>query len=75
MGAVVAIGSPDRIAGFALTGVLLRVATDDGAAQRAWDELDGDVSLVILTVDAARAVGPAVAAPHPAGPLTVVLPA
>ncbi len=60
MGRVVAIGTEPDIRGFALAGVMLCPAADDAAARRAWSELAPDVTLVILSAEAARAVGDAV---------------
>lgn len=69
---VVAIGSADLVAGFGLAGVRVHVAADARAARRAWTGLGTDVAVVILTPEAARAVGEERLAA--AGALAVVMP-
>jgi vacuolar-type H+-ATPase subunit F/Vma7 len=58
MTAVVAIGESSRLAGFALAGVDVRDAGDEEAVRAAWNALDGDVGLLILTPQAEAAPGP-----------------
>ncbi|MFF7408986.1 MULTISPECIES: V-type ATP synthase subunit F [Streptomyces] len=72
MGTVVALGERARTSGFALAGVLVRPAEEPDGVRAAWEELPGDIALVILTQAAAAALGPDVlTAPMP---LTVVMP-
>jgi vacuolar-type H+-ATPase subunit F/Vma7 len=47
----VAIGSDVRLAGFALAGVEVVAAGDDGAVTRTLEDLPADVALVILDRD------------------------
>jgi vacuolar-type H+-ATPase subunit F/Vma7 len=68
-GAVVAIGDPAVLAGYALAGVRLAVAHTPVEARLAWQGIGADVGLVLLTA----AVAPAVDADD-GGPLTVVMP-
>lgn len=49
MSRVVAIGEEQRVSGFALAGVSVMVAAEENAARAAWEALDADVGLVILT--------------------------
>ncbi|UKY47919.1 hypothetical protein [Streptomyces inhibens] len=72
MGTVVAIGEGVKTSGFALAGVIVRPAEAPDSVRAVWQELPGDVALVILTPAAAVALGPgALNAPQP---LTVVMP-
>lgn len=57
MSGVVAIGARRRLAGFALAGVEVRDAQTDAEVHRELDALGPDVGLVILTPDAAAALG------------------
>jgi vacuolar-type H+-ATPase subunit F/Vma7 len=52
MSAVVAIGDPRRVTGFALSGVLVLPTADARSAQAAWDALPADTALVIFSPDA-----------------------
>ncbi|MGI5441046.1 V-type ATP synthase subunit F [Streptomyces shenzhenensis] len=74
MSTVAAIGARAGVCGLALAGVDVLVAEDPDAVRRAWEVLAGTVGLVILTAEAARALGDAATAPDPARPLTVVMP-
>jgi vacuolar-type H+-ATPase subunit F/Vma7 len=56
MSTVVAIGEEQRVRGFALAGVSVMAVTDESAARAAWEALDGDVGLVILTPAAAQSL-------------------
>lgn len=56
MGAIAAIGSRPRVQGFALAGALVVAAETPDAVRSAWDGLDTDVVLVILTPSAAAAL-------------------
>jgi vacuolar-type H+-ATPase subunit F/Vma7 len=71
-GAVVAIGDPARLAGYALAGVRVLPARTPSEASAAWRGMSGEVGLVLLTAAAAEAVGAGRQAPD--GPLTVVMP-
>ncbi|BFV55356.1 hypothetical protein KCMC57_up04600 [Kitasatospora sp. CMC57] len=72
MGAVAAIGERTRVAGLALAGVVVLVAERPEEVRRAWAGLPEGAELVILTPDAARAVGRELE--EGARPLTVVMP-
>lgn len=54
MSGIVAIGGEIELAGYALAGVEIVVADDAESVQRAWNELGGDVGLVLLTAQARR---------------------
>ena len=76
MGTVVAIGEAAAVMGFALAGARVIAAATPAAVAEAWRSLDDDVSLVILTPAADRAVRAqreAGTGPH-VSPLTVVTP-
>ncbi|EST36501.1 V-type ATP synthase subunit F [Streptomyces roseochromogenus] len=74
MGTVAAIGAWTSVCGLALAGVEVRVAEDPEAVRRAWRELPGTAALVILTAEAAEALGTETMTPGPSRPLTVVTP-
>ncbi|WP_432826552.1 V-type ATP synthase subunit F [Dactylosporangium sp. CA-092794] len=57
-GAVVAIGDPARLRGYALAGVTVVPATSPAGARAAWRALGADVAVVVLTRPAAAAIGP-----------------
>jgi vacuolar-type H+-ATPase subunit F/Vma7 len=54
---VAVVGEQVRVQGFALAGAQVLVAEDAQAARAAWDALDGDVAVVVLTARAAEALG------------------
>jgi len=54
MSRVAAIGEEQRVRGFALAGVDVMTAVDETAARAAWEALDADIGLVILTPAAAH---------------------
>ena len=54
---VVAIGEPERTRGYALAGVEVIGAGDAVAALQAWQQLEDDVGLVLLTRSARAALG------------------
>jgi vacuolar-type H+-ATPase subunit F/Vma7 len=54
MSRIAAIGEEQRVRGFALAGVVVAAVADETAARNAWEALDDDVGLVILTPTAAR---------------------
>jgi vacuolar-type H+-ATPase subunit F/Vma7 len=56
MSDIVVIGAESLIRGYGLAGAALMPAADADAVRRAWRTLPGDVALVILTADAARAL-------------------
>lgn len=56
MGRIAAIGTGPRVEGFALAGALALTAETPDAVRGAWDGLDPDVVLVILTPSAAAAL-------------------
>ncbi|WP_317440839.1 V-type ATP synthase subunit F [Streptomyces collinus] len=74
MGTVAAIGARTSVYGLALAGVDVLVAQDPDAVRRAWRTLPSAVGLVILTAEAADALGSAAMAPAEGRPLTVVMP-
>jgi len=53
MGLVVALGEAVRVGGFALAGATVLVAENPEAVCRAWASLPHDVSVVVLTPQAA----------------------
>jgi len=55
-GGVVAIGEAARLQGFALAGVAVRAAEDDGAANAELDRVERHVGLLILTPRAGHAL-------------------
>jgi vacuolar-type H+-ATPase subunit F/Vma7 len=72
MSTVVALGNDDRLDGFALAGAtIVRAGTDDELVA-AWERLDADVGLLILTSDAATALASVLG--HRPDILTTVLP-
>ncbi|MFH8520419.1 hypothetical protein ACH4CE_36215 [Streptomyces gelaticus] len=73
MGTVTAIGARIGVCGLALAGVDVVVAEDSDAVRRAWRALPGTTGLVILTAEAAEALGTEATAPGPSRPLTVVM--
>lgn len=56
MSRIAAIGSARRIAGFALAGVDVHPSESAEDAQAAWEELEPDVGLLVLTPEAAAAL-------------------
>jgi len=74
MGTVAAIGARVGVDGLALAGVDVLVAEDPDAVRRAWRSLPDTIALVLLTAEAAEALGAEATAPAPARPLTVVMP-
>ena len=70
---VVAIGDADHIEGFALAGVIVKIAAEPDAVREAWEQLGDDVGLVILGAAAADVLGEARGGRH--GLLSVVMPA
>ncbi|MGW3151838.1 V-type ATP synthase subunit F [Streptomyces sp. NPDC001177] len=74
MGTVAAIGARTSVCGLALAGVEVLVAEGPDAVRRTWQTLPGTVGLVILTSEAAEALGAGAMAPAPSRPLTVVIP-
>lgn len=69
---VVAIGAQPLIAGFALAGVRMSPAADAAEVRAAWRTASVQAAVVILTADAADALGGDRTAPS--APLTVVMP-
>jgi vacuolar-type H+-ATPase subunit F/Vma7 len=58
---IAAIGEERRVRGFALAGVTVLAAAEETAARAAWEALDADVGLVILTPRAAQGLRPELA--------------
>jgi vacuolar-type H+-ATPase subunit F/Vma7 len=72
MGRVAVIGERTQVDGYALAGAVVLGAETDEEVGSAWDNLPGDVDVVILTARAARCLGS-----RRGGrllPLTVVMP-
>jgi vacuolar-type H+-ATPase subunit F/Vma7 len=67
-----AIGAESRVRGYELAGLLVLVAEDPEDVRALWRDLPADVAMVILTRQAAEALGDDAAAR--AAPLTAVLP-
>ncbi|MFJ5032469.1 hypothetical protein ACIQB5_31165 [Streptomyces sp. NPDC088560] len=74
MGTVAAIGAWTCVCGLALAGVDVHVAEDAEAVRQAWRGLPSTAGLVILTAEAAEALGAETIGPAPSRPLTVVMP-
>jgi vacuolar-type H+-ATPase subunit F/Vma7 len=72
VGAVVVIGEPALVAGYAMAGATTMPAQDAAEVHRAWQSLPSGVTLVILTAAAAAALAGRLSE---AGPLTAVMPA
>ncbi len=72
MNTIVAIGATHGLEGFALAGVKVIAAGTDTDVAHAWALLDDDVGLVILSPEAADALGAALTERHDM--LTVVMP-
>ena len=58
MNTVVAIGESHELQGFALVGATVVIAATGADAVDAWQQLDGDVQLLILSPMAARHIEP-----------------
>lgn len=71
MGSVIAVGSSVQVGGWALAGVDVRPAETPKQAISVWDDLPGDVGLLIVTAEVAEATA---GRPTPPGALTVVVP-
>ncbi len=71
--AVAAIGSGTRIAGFALAGVTVLVATTPDRVVELWDRTAPEAALVLLTQEAAAALSDRLERVD--APLWVVIPA
>ncbi len=71
-GVIVALGARRDVDAFSLAGVEVRAAEDAAAVRAAWAALGDEVGLVLLTADAAEALGNVIDAT--ASPLTAVLP-
>ena len=69
MGAVVVLGEPTLVVGYALAGATVIPASEPAEVRRAWADLPPDTTLVILTEAAARALPD-----KPVGPLIAVMP-
>jgi vacuolar-type H+-ATPase subunit F/Vma7 len=72
MGEVAAIGAAYRVEGFGLAGVRVRPAEEPADVRAAWQDLPATVAVVVLTRDAAAALGDLREAPG--APLAVVMP-
>jgi len=69
---VAVIGEHSLTAGFALAGAVVVASESAAAARSAWDGLPADVAVVILTAQAAAAIG--AERYRPGRPLTVEAP-
>ena len=56
MSTIAAIGEAGRVEAFVLGGVEVHAADDDGAVRDAWQRLDEDVAVLIVTSRAQRAL-------------------
>jgi vacuolar-type H+-ATPase subunit F/Vma7 len=72
VGAVIVIGEPALVAGYAMAGVTTMPAQGPDEVRRAWESLPSGTTLVILTAAAADALGGQLSG---ADPLTAVMPA
>ncbi len=70
--AVVGIGDPVPLRGYALTGLAIRPAQTPAQVRAAWDALPAGTELVVLTPEAAAILGDRTT--DPAAPLIAVLP-
>jgi vacuolar-type H+-ATPase subunit F/Vma7 len=60
MGTYAVIGESARVAGFALGGATVITATTPDDVRRAWSTLPAEVGVVVLTPEAAVALGPGI---------------
>lgn len=58
MGLLVVLGEAARVATFALGGATVIPAEDPDGVRREWEALPDDVAVVVLTDQAAAALGP-----------------
>ncbi|HTX96931.1 MAG TPA: hypothetical protein VME67_20025 [Mycobacterium sp.] len=72
MGAIVVIGEPAFVAGYAMAGATTMPARGPDEVRRAWQSLPSGTALVILTAAAADVLGGLLSE---AGPVTAVMPA
>jgi vacuolar-type H+-ATPase subunit F/Vma7 len=72
VGAVVAIGEPALVAGYAMAGVTTVAAQGPDEVCREWESLPSGTTLVILTAAAAAALNGRLSGTEP---LTAVMPA
>ena len=56
MSRIVGIGRGTRLAGYALAGVEVVDAADPDLVRRAWEQVESDVGLVLLTAEARHAL-------------------
>lgn len=59
MSRIVVLGDPIWIGGFSLAGATVIPATDPDAVRAAWGDLPDDTGVLVLTVEAAEALGEA----------------
>jgi len=71
VGAVVVVGEPALVAGYALAGATVMPAHGPAEVRRAWDDLPAETTLVILTETAAAQLAGRLAG---AAPLIAVMP-
>ncbi|WP_084125573.1 V-type ATP synthase subunit F [Demequina sp. NBRC 110054] len=71
-GVVVALGERRVVGAFALAGARVTSAEDPDQVRAAWDALGPDVGLVLVTTEAAAALGEAIDTID--APLTAVIP-
>ena len=53
VGSVAVLGERSRVQGFALAGAIVSIADDEDAVRSAWRGLASDVTVVVLTPEAA----------------------
>lgn len=59
MSRLVVIGDPVWVEGFVLAGATVLPATDPDGVRAAWDGLPEDAAVLVMTADAAEALGDA----------------
>jgi vacuolar-type H+-ATPase subunit F/Vma7 len=72
MSRLVVVGDPIWVEGFALAGATVLPATDADAVRAAWEALPEDAGVLVMTADAADALGDAL--PERPYLLSVVIP-
>jgi vacuolar-type H+-ATPase subunit F/Vma7 len=57
MSRLVVLGDPTWVEGFVLAGATVLPATDADGVRAAWDGLPEDAAVLVMTADAAKALG------------------
>lgn len=71
-GSVAVLGRVDELRGYRMAGAVLLAGEDDSQVRASWAALDPGIGLVVLTADAAAALGDLRS--RPGAPLTAVIP-